>query len=80
MGGAAFPGTDAERDALQLAALHHCACSVTAAGELVTPCSLHVWLADPRGPGHMVYARRLARHWLLSEFCLEAPPVLGGTF
>lgn len=75
-----FPGTDEECKALLLVAEHHCACYVDSEGVRQSTCSLHQWWLDPRGVPHLIFARRLARHWIVAEFMVDQPPVLGGTF
>lgn len=75
-----FPGTDEERQALMAAAAGNCSCVVDANGVRQSTCSVHTWWLAPAGLEHLIWARRQAARWLLAEFMVDHPPMLGGTF
>ncbi len=52
-----WPGSDAERDALNMAMMRNCQCPVDGAS-LGAVCAAHSMLADERVLHHLVFARR----------------------
>jgi hypothetical protein len=62
----AFPGTADEAVALCAAVARWCACSDAAR------CGPHGMLLDVRVVRHLIFARRMARHWRVREFNLDA--------